>query len=209
MIIRRLLPESFLSQPLKLWLLALGPAILIFWLMTARTDLGGSSNSAGEQSLPGSVAAYESFGDGVSTRIYDQNGFLHYTLTAESQQSYANGITELDLPVVTIFEQGLERWNISAVSGRIQPGASSQSIEQLDLDNAVQIRHELGAEDDIQLNTEWLVVRPTDRQLHTQADVQVQGNGIFQRATGMTANYAANQLDFLANVEGQISRDKL
>lgn len=208
MIIRRLLPESFLNQPLKVWLLALGPAVLIFWLLTRNAELGPQSTDS-NQSLPGSVAAYESFGDGISTRIYDQNGFLHYTLTADSQQSYANGITELDLPVITIFEQGLERWNISAVSGRIQPGASSQSIEQLDLDNAVQIRHELGAEDNIQLNTEWLVVRPEDRQLHTQADVQVQGNGIFQRATGMTANYAANQLDFLANVEGQISRDKL
>ena len=208
MIIRRHLPEKFLHQPLKVWLLALGPAVLIFWLLTRNVGVSPPTSSD-DKTLPGSVAAYESFGDGVSTRIYDQNGFLHYTLTAESQQSYANGVTELDLPVITIFEQGLERWNISAVSGRIQPGASSQSIEQLDLDNAVQIRHELGAEDDIQLNTEWLVVRPEDRQLHTQADVQVQGNGIFQRATGMTANYAANQLDFLANVEGQISRDKL
>ena len=208
MLIRRHLPEQFLNQPLKVWLLALAPAILIFWLLVRNVGVT-TSTVVDDESLPGSVAAYESFGDGVSTRIYDQNGFLHYTLTAESQQSYTNGVTELDLPVITIFEQGLERWNISAVSGRIQPGASSQSIEQLDLDNAVQIRHELGAEDDIQLNTEWLIIRPEDRQLHTQADVQVQGNGMFQRATGMTANYAANQLDFLANVEGQISRDKL
>ncbi|GFZ78599.1 hypothetical protein GCM10011403_22070 [Pseudohongiella nitratireducens] len=208
MLIRRHLPEQFLNQPLKVWLLALAPAILIFWLLVRNVGVT-TSTVVDDESLPGSVAAYESFGDGVSTRIYDQNGFLHYTLTAESQQSYTNGVTELDLPVVTIFEQGLERWNISAVSGRIQPGASSQSIEQLDLDNAVQIRHELGAEDDIQLNTEWLIIRPEDRQLHTQADVQVQGNGMFQRATGMTANYAANQLDFLANVEGRISRDKL
>ncbi len=208
MLIRRHLPEQFLNQPLKVWLLALAPAILIFWLLVRNVGVT-TSTVVDDESLPGSVAAYESFGDGVSTRIYDQNGFLHYTLTAESQQSYTNGVTELDLPVITIFEQGLERWNISAVSGRIQPGASSQSIEQLDLDNAVQIRHELGAEDDIQLNTEWLIIRPEDRQLHTQADVQVQGNGMFQRATGMTANYAANQLDFLANVEGRISRDKL
>lgn len=186
------------------WFLALGPAILIMWLLSGSNDVSVPEPAQTSTLLPGQEP-YEGFGRSIRSMIYDENGYLAYTLNAAVQRQYPNQLTELELPHMQMFDGRSERWNISAASGRIRTSAGGD-ILQLDLEDAVEVVHQPAGDAEIRLTTSWLSIEPPTRTLYTTAPVQVSGSGIDQSAIGMFADLNVNQLNFNSSVQGRYYR---
>lgn len=190
--------------PGKGWLLALAPAVIVAWLMTDR--LGAPAPDAPDELLLIPVGErYEGFGRGIRSAIYGEDGLLAYSLSAEAQRLYPDQLTELDAPLIRMYEENQERWNISAISGRIQ-ASSGGDIRQIDLNEAVQVRHQLTEDDTVNLTTDWLIVQPEQSRLYTDAVVNVSGLRIEQTAVGLTADFSLDSLEFLSDVQGRFFR---
>jgi LPS export ABC transporter protein LptC len=185
----------------KRWLLALGPAVLIMWLLSSSDDISVPEEVATSSLLPGQ-APYEGFGRSVRSMIYDQNGYLAYTLNAAIQRQYPNQLTELELPHMQMFDGRSELWNISAASGRIRTSTGGD-ILQLDLEDSVEVVHQPSADAEIRLTTSWLSIEPPTRTLYTTAPVQVNGSGIDLTAVGMFADLNVNLLNFNSSIQGR------
>jgi len=188
----------------KRWFLALGPAVLIMWLLSDSSDVSMPEQEDISELLPGQ-AVYEGFGRSIRSMVYDKNGYLAYTLNAAVQRQYPNQITDLELPHMQMFDGRSELWNISAASGRIRTSAGGD-ILQLDLEDAVEVVHQPSADAEIRLTTQWLSIDPPTRTLHTTAQVEVSGNGINQTAVGMFADLNLNQVNFNSSIQGRYYR---
>ncbi|MDH7944610.1 LPS export ABC transporter periplasmic protein LptC [Pseudohongiella sp. SYSU M77423] len=199
----RYLINRLISLRLKGWLVALAPAVLLAWLMTGDLDVSNPDQSSSQVQLP-SGEQYEGFGRDIHSRVYNDSGELEYTIGAEAQRLYTDEVTELDYPMIRMFQQGQERWNISAVSGRIR-ASSGGDIQELELRDSVQVRHQMGADDAIQVQTAWLIVEPQAERLYTDAQVLINGNRIEQRSMGLRANFSLDSLEFLSDVEGRFT----
>tara|TARA_R110002072_G_scaffold11196_2_gene50898 strand:- start:56646 stop:57269 length:624 start_codon:yes stop_codon:yes gene_type:complete len=192
------------NLPGKGWLLALAPAVIVAWLMTDR--LGAPAPDVpDERLLIPAGERYEGFGRGIRSAIYGEDGLLAYSLSAEAQRLYPDQLTELDAPLIRMYEENQERWNISAISGRIQ-ASSGGDIRQIDLNEAVQVRHQLTEDDSVNLTTDWLIVQPEQSRLYTDAVVNVSGLRIEQTAVGLTADFSLDSLEFLSDVQGRFFR---
>lgn len=190
--------------PNKRWILALGPAVLIMWLLSGSDDSSVPEPEQTTRLLPGQEQ-YEGFGRGISSVIYDVNGFQAYTLNASEQRQFPNQLTELDLPHVQMFDGRSERWNISAASGRIRTTAGGE-ILQLDLEDAVEVLHQPSTDNLIRLTTERMTIEPPTQTLFTSAQVHVVGNGIDLTARGMFADLTTNLLNFNSDIQGRYYR---
>ena len=192
------------NLPNKRWILALGPAVLTMWLLSGSDDSSAPNTEPTAQLLPGQEQ-YEGFGRGIRSVIYDVNGFQAYTLNASEQRQFPNQLTELDQPVVQMFDGRSELWNISSASGRIRTSAGGD-ILQLDLENNVEVLHEPSTDNLIRLTTERMTIEPPTQTLFTSASVQVVGNGIDLAASGMFADLAINLLNFNSDIQGRYYR---
>lgn len=190
--------------PGKGWLLALAPAVIVAWLMTDRLGAPAPDTPDAQLLIPVGER-YEGFGREIRSAIYGEDGLLAYSLSAEAQRLYPDQLTELDAPLIRMYEDNQERWNISAVSGRIQ-ASSGGDIRQIDLNEAVQVRHRLTENDTVNLTTDWLIIQPEQNRLFTDADVNVRGLRIEQSAAGMTADFSLDSLEFLSDVQGRFFR---
>jgi LPS export ABC transporter protein LptC len=187
----------------KPWILALIPAIIIAWLLTERLGVAPEpANVAGSMSPDSN---YDGFGRGIRSIIYDINGAIAYTLTASEQRFFPGQITELQTPMLQMYEADSERWNISAASGRIL-ASSNGSIQQLDLTDAVQLLHRPSPGNSVRLTTDWLIIEPPAQTMHTDARVRVSGIGIEQTAQGMQADMGLSTLTFLSDIQGRYHR---
>ncbi|MBU2099460.1 MAG: LPS export ABC transporter periplasmic protein LptC [Gammaproteobacteria bacterium] len=190
--------------PNKRWILALGPAVLTMWLLSGNDDSSVPQPEETAGLLPGQEQ-YEGFGRGISSIIYDENGFQAYTLHASEQRQFPNQLTELDLPHVQMFDGRSEMWNISAASGRIR-ATSAGDILQLDLEDAVEVLHQPATDNLIRLTTERMTIEPPTQTLFTSASVHVVGNGIDMTASGLFADLAINLLNFNSDIQGRYYR---
>lgn len=192
-----------MNRPNRTWFLALVPAVAIAWLLTER--LGVSPEQPGSDSILPPEASYEAFGRGIRSVIYDEEGFIAYTLTAREQLTFPGQITELDTPLMQMFEANAERWNISAASGRIQASAGGD-IQQLDLNDAVQLLHQPSPGQRIQLTTAWLVIEPPSQTMYTDARVRISGIGVEHTAQGLRADMGLSTLSFMSDIQGRYYR---
>lgn len=203
MSLKDLASRKLSSIRLRNWLLALAPAVIIAWAITGRLGVSTPDEPDTAQTVAGETP-YEAFGRGIRSNIFDANGALTYVISAESQRMYPNQLSELDIPIIRMYEANQERWNISALSGRIR-ATSGGSIQQLELEQGVQIRHELSGTDSVRLTTDWIIVNADTQRLHTDAVVNVSGSSITQQAVGMRADLSSDSLEFLSNVNGRFS----
>ncbi|MDO8909722.1 MAG: LPS export ABC transporter periplasmic protein LptC [Pseudohongiella sp.] len=190
--------------PNRRWILALGPAVLIMWLLSGSDDSSSPENDQSAQLLPGQEQ-YEGFGRGIRSIIYDENGYQAYTLNASEQRQFPNQLTELDLPHMQMFDGRSELWNISAASGRIRTSAGGD-ILQLDLEDNVEVLHHPSTENLIRLTTDWMTIEPPTQTLFTNAPVHVEGTGVDLTAIGMFADLTINLLNFNSNIQGRYYR---
>lgn len=185
------------------WLLALIPAILIAWLLTGRTGVSPLEEAA--VSVLDPESAYEGFGRGIRSVIYDDNGLMAYTLSASQQRLFPGQVTELTEPVMQMFDGSQERWNISAASGRIR-ATSGGDILELNLTDAVQILHRSEDNSNVRLTSSRLTVEPPTQTMFTEARVRVTGNGLEQTSQGMHADLSVDTITFLSDIQGRYYR---
>lgn len=186
------------------WLLALIPAILIAWLLTERTGVSPAED-AGLGVVPDPETAYDGFGRGIRSIIYDENGQMAYMLSASQQRLFPGQVTELTEPVMQMFEGNRERWNISAASGRIQ-ATSGGDIVELNLTDAVQILHRTEGNNNVRLTSDRLTVEPPTQTMFTDARVRVTGDGLEQTSQGMRADLSIDTITFLSDIQGRYYR---
>jgi LPS export ABC transporter protein LptC len=185
------------------WLLALIPAIVIAWLLTARTGVAPVEDTI--VSVVNPETDYDGFGRGIRSVIYDETGLMAYTLSASEQRLFSGQVTELTEPVMQMFEGNLERWNISAASGRIR-ATSGGDIVELNLTDAVQILRRSEDNNNIRLTTDRLTVEPPTQTMFTDARVRVTGNGLEQTSRGMHADLSVDTITFLSDIQGRYYR---
>lgn len=190
--------------PNRRWIFALGPAALTIWLLTGQDENVTPQTDNLAQQLP-LQAQYEGFGRGISSVIYAENGLQAYTLNASEQRQFPNQLTELDLPLLQMFDGLSERWNISAASGRIHTSVGGD-ILLLDLEDNVEVLHQPSVDNLIRLTTESITIEPPTQTLFTSAPVDVVGNGIHLTANGMFADLTSNLLNFNSDIQGRYYR---
>ncbi|MDT8427682.1 MAG: LPS export ABC transporter periplasmic protein LptC [Pseudomonadales bacterium] len=167
-----------------------------------------------DQVSPADTLDFDSYASGIHTILFRADGSIEYTLQAEEQIHYMNGITQLRSPLIQLYQDSGEHWNIVARSGRIQSLSNADQeyaetgkedefhIETIDLIDDVQVFQVDNTGNRMQMSTSFLSVDPTTETLTTDATVRLQGGGIDQTAEGLFADLTQNTIRFNAQVRG-------
>jgi LPS export ABC transporter protein LptC len=146
---------------------------------------------------------YDAYATGVTSILYNAAGRIEYTLDAAQQVHYLDNTTELQSPLVRLYQPSGALWNIIASSGRIHAAENGDAIQRLDLQNGVELFQidELGRR--MSLTTELLSVFPDTQSMSTDREVTMITDSLQQTATGMRADLQQDQLTFLGQVRGR------
>jgi len=149
-------------------------------------------------------ALHDSFARDIHTSLYGERGQLEYTVQAESQMTFGTDRTELTRPVIRLFENAIQRWDVSADQGRIIGNSSTVSgIERMELINRVNVIHSDESGFLMRMQTGFLIIEPDTEVLRTNQRVYISGNGFEHQATGLIAELALDRLTFLSDLEGR------
>lgn len=188
--------------------------LLLFLLVLYAPALLRPATQAPSQATPSDTLDFDSYASGINTILFRADGSIEYTLQAEEQVHYMNGITLLRSPLIQLYQNNGEHWNIVASSGRIQPSNNTEqgsantenegefNIETIDLIDNVQVFQLDKTGNRMQMSTSFLSVDPTTEILTTDATVRLQGGGIDQTAQGLFADLTQNIIRFNAQVRG-------
>jgi len=146
---------------------------------------------------------YDAYATGVTSVLYNATGRIEYTLDAARQVHYLDNTTELQAPLVRLYQPSGALWNIVASSGRIHAAENTDAIQRLDLQQSVELFQidELGRR--MSLTTEFLSVFPDTQSMSTDREVTMVTDSLQQTATGMRADLQQDQLTFLGQVRGR------
>ena len=147
---------------------------------------------------------YDGWSEGISTVLYDEDGQIGYTLEADRQVHHTDDSTVLENPVIHVYAQPDNEWNIRADSGRIlgQADAGNIAVGSVQLLGDVLITNVNRSGQRMELSTEYLLVDPETERAETDREVYLDAQAIQQSATGMTANMINDEITFLSNVQG-------
>ncbi len=148
---------------------------------------------------------FDAWSEQINTVSYDAAGNIDYTLQADRQLHLFNDITELDNPLIQLFQESGAHWNIVAESGRILPAASEQleATRTLELSGNVRVYNTDTYGNLTQVNTDFLTLDPGTRTASTDREIQLETTNIMQTATGMVADLSADQITFLEDTQGR------
>ena len=68
---------------------------------------------------------YNAYSEGINAVLSDALGNISYTLQASRQTTFKDETTELESPLIRLYEEGDSRWNIVAKSGKISAASGS------------------------------------------------------------------------------------
>ncbi len=123
---------------------------------------------------------------------------LYRIWTQRAQQTVGDGSIDMDdVRMVYGPTDGLP-WELQANKGKIP--ADARTIE---LSGNVIATSGHGKEDTTTIRTEKLSIDPATRQATTRLKVVIEYNGRELNATGMKADFEANQINLLSNVNGK------
>jgi len=193
---------------MRLFLLIIAAVLsgLFYVGITSIVPINGGNNFS-EQTRP---IAYDAYAEGINTTLFDETGDIDYTLVAERQVHYNEDVTELDAPIITLFENGNRRWNISADSGRIFTGANTQSerqsVDTIELMGNVEVTgiDQLG--NTKQLLSEFMLVDPNLETLESDQRVRMISQGQDMTGLGMFADLNKDEISLHADVKGSYVR---
>ncbi len=147
---------------------------------------------------------HDSFARDIHTSLYGESGQLEYTVQAESQMTFGTARTELTRPVIRLFDNAVQRWDVSADQGRILGNSGTVSgIERMELINRVNVVHSDESGFLMRMQTGFLIIEPDAEVLRTNQRVYISGNGFEQQATGVIAELSLDRLTFLSDLEGR------
>jgi LPS export ABC transporter protein LptC len=147
---------------------------------------------------------FDGYSEGINTVLYNKQGQINYSLQASNQTHFLNDITELDNPLIRLYQDGDARWNIVANSGKIsasstQPGTAGHSIE---LAGNVEIHSLDQFGNRTVVSTELITIDPTLKTLETEEPVVVVTNDLEQTSIGMYADLNQDEIVLKSNVRG-------
>ena len=181
-------PRNFI----RLVLLAAGATISS--LMLVNTWTTEEKQSKPELSLAYYLDKAELVGTGPDGKI------LYQVWTHRAQQTMGDeSINMDDVRMVYGPTDGLP-WKLEANKGKIPADAST-----IELSGNVIATSGRSKADTTTIRTDKLSIDPATRQATTQQKVVIEYNGRELNATGMNADFEANQLDLLSNVNGKFA----
>lgn len=149
---------------------------------------------------------FDAYAEGINTTLYDESGGINYTLEARRQVHYNNGITELDAPIIILFEDGNSRWNIKADSGRIFTSSDieteQQTVDNIELKGNVEATGIDETGNLTLLLTELMFVNPDLETLQTDQHVRMISKGLNMTSLGMFADLSKDEISFHSQVGG-------
>ncbi|MDA1371627.1 MAG: LPS export ABC transporter periplasmic protein LptC [Proteobacteria bacterium] len=151
---------------------------------------------------------YDAYSEGINSVRYDDEGAIHYTLQAISQVHYNDDRTELERPLIRLFQQGDTRWNIVANSGKISAtqtttDASSRIIELLGNVEVYSI-DEYGNR--TVLTTDFLSLDPNLETMETDQAVTLVTTNLQQSSIGMFADLKLDEIVFHRDNRGSYEK---
>jgi LPS export ABC transporter protein LptC len=181
-------PRNFI----RLVLLAAGA--IISSLMLVKTWTTEEKHSKPELSLAYYLNKAELVGTGPDGKI------LYQVWTKRAQQTVGDESIDMDDVRMVYGPADGFPWELEANKGKIP--ADARTIE---LSGDVIATSGSSKQDTTTIRTEKLSINPATRQATTQQKVVIEYNGRELNATGMKANFEANQLDLLSNVNGKFA----
>jgi LPS export ABC transporter protein LptC len=146
---------------------------------------------------------YDAYSSGITSILYTAEGHIEYTLEATEQIHYLNNTTLLSNPFVRLYQDSGVRWNILARSGRIHAANDSETIEQLDLIDEVELFQTDDQGNRITLTTDFISLFPGTETMSTQQEVTMRSDSLLQTALGMHADLRQDKLTFQSQVKGR------
>jgi len=178
-------------------------AIVLFVVISSYEGL--SSLLEKDQDLPIANLDFETYSEGINTILYDNDGYVDYTLHAKTQIQFDDDLIEIEKPFIKLYQNGESYWNIVANSGRILP--NNQYRERiLELSGDVEI---FGIDDygnRTKISTEYLKVDPNNEILETDQQVQFIAATLQQSSLGMFANLKTDEIIFHHKIRGSYEK---
>lgn len=188
-------------QRLPLFLI---PSLIAIVLFIAISSFDSASTQSGLEE--NSVALnFDAYSEGINSILYDETGAINYTLQANSQIHYKDDVTELESPLLRLFENGDSRWNIVANSGRISASSTDRDggEQTIDLIGNVEVHSIDEFGNRIIITTEFLTVNPDKESLQTEEAVKLVTSTIEQTAVGMYADLIQEEIILKREVRGR------
>ncbi len=179
-------------------IIALVAATVVLWETPPQELIPLLDNEAEPELIPYAVI------ENAHSRHYDQEGALSYEFLAGVLNHYRldmstiseGDFTSMEAPQLTLFAEG-NTWYITADKGKVTEfGAvltlwENVRIWQPDLDN-----------DNVELTTQKLEIRPRDKTVRTDQPVRISSGQGTLEAVGMTVNLNSETIHLLQRVRG-------
>ncbi|MDG2422234.1 MAG: LPS export ABC transporter periplasmic protein LptC [Gammaproteobacteria bacterium] len=178
-------------------------AIVLFVVISSYEGL--SSLLENDQNLPIANLDFETYSEGINTILYDNDGYVDYTLHAKTQIQFDDDLIEIEEPFIKLYKNGESYWNIVANSGRILPN-NKYTERILELSGDVEI---FGIDDygnRTKISTEYLKVDPNNEILETDRQVQFIAPTLQQSSLGMFANLKTDEIIFHHKIRGSYEK---
>ena len=218
---QRILSSIIDSRPRTLALLIPAlTAIVLYLMLNWADDLtdGASERAAMNDNLqlePAldslALGAVQAYSEALETRIFGADGSLHYTLRADSQTQFENQTSLLTQPRITLFENGMPNWNITADYGRIdrQPSADKEFSGNSSTDDDLVTFIGNASLNAAPANTSGLALQssefsliPSTEKIRSNNAVRAIDQGINHTAVGFEADLAEDSLYFEKEIRG-------
>ncbi len=184
---------------------AIGLTVLLCIGLLLSTLQFGSITEPDEAEQAIGELAYQAYAVGINTVLYDINGKISYTLSADKQTQFSDETTLLENPLIRLYQQGDPIWNVIANTGTIPQSINADSAPSrtmiLNGDVQVYSLNEFG--NLTVMTTDTLDVDFDQEQLSTSKPVLVKTDMITQTALGLFADLKTDKITFYENIKGQ------
>lgn len=149
-----------------------------------------SPNTPGESESEITRLNYDAYSEGINSVLYDESGNISYTLQASRQVHFNNDVTELESPLIRLFQEGKNPWRLVANSGRISASAAAPdgAGQIIDLIGNVEVHNLDEFGNSLVISTEFLSIDLDSNSLETDEAVKVVTENIEQTSIGMYAD---------------------
>ena len=174
------------TQNMQRLYLLLIPAVIAIALFLGYV----STNSQDESDLEITRLNYDAYSEGINSVLYDETGNISYTLQASRQIHFNNDVTELESPLINLFQQGKSSWKLLADSGRISASSAGPdgARQLIDLIGNVEVHNLDEFGNRLVISTEFLSLDLDANSLETEEAVKVVTDYIVQTSIGMYAD---------------------
>lgn len=153
---------------------------------------------------------FNAYSEGINTILYDAEGNINYTLQAERQVHYNDDSTELEKPVIRVYQEHDSHWNIVANSGRVLAPKTTVdgAFTRIELNGNVQVCSYDEFGNRTVMSTEFLILNTKSEILETDRKVSIVTSALQQSSKGMIAKLKTDEINFLHEIRGQYEQAK-